>query len=324
MLTTDIDRDRRLNSQEVGSDLDVTFSQSLRDGDAQTWIVEYRPSNRFEARLVSDDEDMASVGFRHDVSFGGVRRAARPVARRTEARVSSVMLTGDLIAPEARLRELLSLADGDRFDFGEWQRDRDRLLQFYQDQGHLTARVNATRKDADAGVVLAYASVAGPRTEIVVRGADVPAAEMAELRRAWGDAVFDSFLIDEATQIVRRALAREGYLQAQVMARLDRTGTSSAGTSALASETETVTLTIDVMPGPRTNNVSVRIQGADPALTEQLSAEVMIRGLAARVATDPERRGLMTEYLRTVDICARGSRPALRSSRAMPRSCRSP
>jgi outer membrane protein assembly factor BamA/autotransporter translocation and assembly factor TamB len=297
VLTTDLDPTSRLTfGKRFGSDLDVTFSQSLRDGDAQTWIVEYRPSNRFEARLVSNDEDMASLGFRHDMSFGGVRRVERPVARRTETRVASVVLTGDLIAPEAQLRDLLSLNDGDRFDFGEWQRDRDRLLQFYQDQGHLTARVNATRKDADAGVVLAYASVAGPRTEIVVRGADVPAAAMAELRRAWGDAVFDSFLIDEATQIVRGALAREGYLQAQVMARLDR----NAGAVAPTSETETVTLTIDVMPGPRTNNVRIRIQGADPALTEQLSAEVMIRGLAERVATDPgnvERE--LTEDLRS-------------------------
>ena len=75
----------------------------------------------------------------------------------------SLVLTGTLIVPEARVRDLLSLEEGDRFDFGEWQRDRDRLLQFYQDQGHLTARVNAARMDADGGVVLAYTIVPGPR-----------------------------------------------------------------------------------------------------------------------------------------------------------------
>jgi outer membrane protein assembly factor BamA/autotransporter translocation and assembly factor TamB len=301
VLATDLDPTSRLTfGKRLGSDLDVTFSQSLRDGDAQTWIVEYRPSNRFETRLVSNDEDMASLGFRHDVSFGGVRRVERPVVRRTQARVMSVTLMGDLIAPEPRLRDLLSLTDGDQFDFGEWQRDRDRLLEFYQGQGYLTARVNATRQDADTGVVLAYAVVAGPRTEIVVRGTDLPASVIAELRQAWGDAVLDSFLIDEATQIVRRSLASEGYLQAQVMARLDRTGTSSAEASAPASETETLTLIIDVMPGARTNTVSIRIQGADPTLTEQLSAEVLARGLANRVTTDPGGvEGELTQNLRT-------------------------
>jgi outer membrane protein assembly factor BamA/autotransporter translocation and assembly factor TamB len=306
VLTTDLDPTSRLTfGKRLGSDLDVTFSQSLRDGDAQTWIVEYRPSNRFETRLVSNDEDMASLGFRHDVSFGGVRRVERPVVRRTQTRVASVELTGDLITPEPRLRDLLSLTEGDQFDFGEWQRDRDRLLEFYQAQGHVTARMNATRKDAETGVVLAYAVMAGPRTDIVVRGTDLPAPVVAELRQAWADAVFDSFLIDEATQIVRRALAPQGYLQAQVMARLERSagasaGTGSAETSAAAAATETVTLFIDVMPGARTNTVSIRIQGADATLTEQLSAEVLTRGLENRVATDPGGvEGELTEYLRT-------------------------
>ena len=80
------------------------------------------------------------------------------------------------------------------------------------------------------------------------------------------------------------------------MARLDRSGAASTP----ASEADMVTLTIDVMPGPRTNTVTIRIQGADSALTDQLSAEVMARGLTNRVATDPgsvERE--LTEYLRT-------------------------
>jgi outer membrane protein assembly factor BamA/autotransporter translocation and assembly factor TamB len=297
VLTTDLDPTSRLTfGKRFGNDLDVTFSQSLRDGDAQTWIVEYRPSNQVETRLISNDEDMASLGFRHDVSFGGIRRATRPVVRRTQTRVAAVGVTGDLIAPEARLRDVLSLSEGDQFDFGEWQRDRDRLLGLYQLQGHLTARVNATRKDADAGVVLTFTVVAGPRTEIVVRGTELPAAVVDALRQAWGDAVFDSLLIDEATQIVRSALANERYLQAQVMARLDRNGTGAPA----AAETDVVTLTVDVMTGPRTNAVSIRIQGTDGTLAEQLSAEVVTRGLAERVATDPgsvERE--LTEYLRT-------------------------
>ncbi|HEY6359993.1 MAG TPA: translocation/assembly module TamB domain-containing protein [Vicinamibacterales bacterium] len=290
VLTADLDPTSRLTfGKGFGSNLDVTLSQSLRDGDAQTWIVEYLPSRQIELRLVSDDDDLFSFGLRHDMSFGGARRtaAAPAVRRRADLRVTTVAIQGALVAPEARVRDLLSLAEGDRFDFGEWQRDRDRVEQFYQAQGYLTARITATRMEADAGVTLTYTVTPGPRTEIVVEGMDVPAAVMAELRQAWAESVFESFLIEEATEIVSRALAQQGYLQAKVSARM-------------MEAVETQTLTIDAVPGPRTATVTVEIQEVEGPLREQVSAEVALRRLADRAATDPGGVGReLTEYLRT-------------------------
>ena len=277
VLTTELDPTSRLTFGKSIGDLNVTLSQSLRDGDAQTWIVDYLPSRQIELRLVSDDDDLLSYGFRHDLSFGGTRRVATAPAapRRVDPRVASVMLAGDLIVPEARVRGELSLTDGDRFDFAEWQDDRDRLLALYQAQGHLTARVTANRMDTGDGVALTYTIVPGPRTDIVVEGAELPAAVMSELRSAWADTVFETFLVEEATGIVSRALAQERYLQAKVSARLVR------------ASPDTLTLAIDVMRGPRTGAVRVRIDGADDALNERLSVEVAARGLADRAATDP-------------------------------------
>ncbi len=72
ILTTDLDPTSRLTfGKRFSTDLDVTLSQSLRDGDAQTWIVEYRPAAQVEVRLVADDENLGTLGFRHDLSFGG-------------------------------------------------------------------------------------------------------------------------------------------------------------------------------------------------------------------------------------------------------------
>src|SRR5262249_57896078 len=69
-VATVVDPTSRLTfGKNLGSNVDVTFSQSLRDSDAQTWIVEYLPTRRVDLRLVSDDEDLRSYGFRHDVSF---------------------------------------------------------------------------------------------------------------------------------------------------------------------------------------------------------------------------------------------------------------
>ena len=43
-VATELDPTTRLTfGKSLGPDVDVTFSQSLRDGDAQTWIVDYLP-----------------------------------------------------------------------------------------------------------------------------------------------------------------------------------------------------------------------------------------------------------------------------------------
>ena len=294
VMTTELDPTSRLTFGKSFGNLNVTLSQSLRDGDAQTWIVDYLPSRQIELRLVSDDDNLFSYGFRHDLSFGGTPRAAaaRAAPRRAEARVASVMLTGELIVAEERLRDALSLSEGDVFDFSAWQDDRDRMLALYHELGYLTTRVNATRTEGDAGVALTYSIVAGPRTEIVVRGVALPDAVMSELRAAWTDTVFESFLVDEATDIVRRALARQGSLQGQVMARVE-------------SSPEALTLTIDVMPGPRTQAVTVRMQGVDEALAEKLSAEIVARGLVDSAATDPARvEQAVTDSLRQAGYLA--------------------
>lgn len=237
-LTTQLDPTSRLTfGKAIGDDVDVTFSQSLRDGGAQTWIVDYLPSRQIDLRLVSDDDDLRTYGFRHDLSFGGPRRARAAEASRrraAEPRITAVVIAGETGILEARVREVLSLDVGDRFDFVEWQDDRDRITALYQRQGYLTARVSAAR----AATVLTYAIAPGPRTALVVRGATLPPSVVNEIRRTWADSFFDGFLEDEAADIARRALAQEGYPNAEVTAQL----TDADGTR---------TLTIDATPGPR-------------------------------------------------------------------------
>jgi outer membrane protein assembly factor BamA/autotransporter translocation and assembly factor TamB len=242
-LATEVDPTARLTfGKSLGRNLDVTFSQSLRDSDAQTWIVDYLPVRQVALRLVSDDQDLRSYEFKHDVSFGAARVGAqRPTAarRRAEApRVTSVMLQGDLAFPEAQVRKRLSLTEGDRFDYIQWQRDRDRLQDFYIEQRHFAARVNASRRSDSTMTALVYDVMAGPETAIVVNGATLDRAVVDRLEAAWATAVFDGFLVDEARDIVRNALIAAGYGQPEVRPALQMVGAVR-------------TLTIDVEPGDK-------------------------------------------------------------------------
>ena len=164
-VAAQVDPTTRLTfGKSIGPDVELTFSQSLRDGDAQTWIVEYLPLRGLELRLVSDDEDLRSYGFRHDVAFGGPPRPvqASTASRPAPARVSALSVSGDLALPEERVRGVLRLGPGDRFDFVEWQDDRDRLEALYIDAGYLTARITPQRSETADGIALEYQITAGP------------------------------------------------------------------------------------------------------------------------------------------------------------------
>ena len=87
-----------------------------------------------------------------------------------QPRVSAVRLMGDLRFPEPQVRGVLRLNEGDRFDFINWQEDRDRLERFYQRQQHWAARITTNRAESGAGVELTYTIDAGPETRIRVMG----------------------------------------------------------------------------------------------------------------------------------------------------------
>jgi len=301
-VATEVDPTSRLTfGKSLGRNVDLTFSQSLRDAAAQTWIVEYLPLRRAEVRVVSGDDDLRSYGFRHDMSFGGAAAPAPtaasasapavarslPLLRSTQGRVADVVITGQLAFPEDRLRGLLRLKAGDRFDFGRWQDDRDRLEAFYHQNEHLAARVNASRMTAGEAVTLTYAIDAGPRTAITVTGVELDRNVVQRLENAWAGSIFDEFLVDEATQIVKDTLVEQGYVQPMVTARV-------------VAEADIKRLLIEAMPGNRSRETRIRIQLADEELTRDLEARVAERRLAEQVIQDP---GVvvreLTDYLRS-------------------------
>ena len=289
-VATELDPTTRLTfGKSLGPDVDLTFSQSLRNGDAQTWIVEYLPLRGLEARLVSDDDDLRSYGFRHDVAFGGPGRATRtavPSRQTQNARVAAVRFSGELVLPEARLRDVLRLGPGDRFDFANWQADRDRLDEMYRREGYLTARVTPSRSDGPDEVSLDYQIVAGPETRILVTGIDLTPALRSRLETAWIQSVFDDFLVDEAEQIVREELARDRYLQPLVSMRV-------------LEENDTKTLSIMVDRGGRTERTIVRVEGVDEPLASEITARLAEGGVVDGAVSNPaavERE--VTDYLR--------------------------
>ena len=272
----------------IGTDVELTYSQSLRDGDAQTWIVDYRPISQLNLRLVSDDDNMRAYEFRHDLSIGGgpVERRASVERVAADVRVADLTITIDGGIPEARLRQVLRLEPGDRFDFLEWQSDRDRLETLLRREGRLEARVDARRQQRDDGVVLAYGIAAGPATRIVVTGYMLAADTRRALEDAWTQSVFDDFLKEEADGLVRAALAAEGFLEPQLAIEL------------LPGDPKTLQIAIE--PGARATGQRVTIDaGGDTALARNLEQWLRERGLDSVWRGPDEIQDALTAELRS-------------------------
>ena len=237
LISGDVDPAARLTlGKRLGSGVELVYSQNLADS-GFTWVTNYTGPHGLSARLLILDDNSRSYEFRHE-PIGAGRRPRR--SRQPGPRIVAVSVTGTPGFTEKEVRRHLGLTEGDRFTFGAWQRDRDRLARFYQTQAFLEARISARRQPAEreGQVLLEYAIVRGPSTRTVVRGATLPDAVRDRIARRWATSLFDAFLEKDAKTIVREHLYREGFLNASVGAAV-----------ALDSPTGVKTLTIDVASG---------------------------------------------------------------------------
>jgi len=251
LVAGDVDPAARLTlGKRLGSNVELVYSQNLADS-GFTWITSYAGSYGLSGRLLVFDDQSRSYEFRHEPPIGAGRTRQRP--RPPGPRIIGVRIDGTPGFPEKAVRGRLRLTEGDRFTFGEWQDDRDRLERFYHAQGFLEARIRARRLPADRAegpvpnetaasrvdsVRLEYTITRGPATRLIARGAALPEAIRDRIVGRWTSALFDGFLERDARTIVREHLYRQGYLNAAVTAAV-----------ALDASREVKTLEIDVVPG---------------------------------------------------------------------------
>jgi outer membrane protein insertion porin family len=249
LVAGDVDPASRLTlGKRIGDNVEVAYSRNLADK-GFTWSTTYNAPFGTSFRLLLLDDQSRSYEFRHEPNLGSSPRTRPDRPRRPK--IEAVRFGGTPGVTEEELRSHVKLTEGDRFDFAAWQEDRDRLTEWYRSQGFLEARVTARRQNgattgapapeperdtADPGdpapVVLDYTIERGQRTNLVVRGTELPDPVRDRVLARWSTAVFDGFLERDARAIVREHLYREGYLQARVDAYV--TAGDSTGLKTLA------------------------------------------------------------------------------------------
>ena len=299
LMATNTNPSARLTvAKDLSRDVEVVFSQSLRKSGDITWIAIYRPLRNVELRGTTLDDNSRAYEFRHELSFGGgVSRtrndASGPVA--TAPRVAAVQFTGTPGFSKAELRRAIRLNASDRFDFYRWQQDQDRLAAFYHARDFLEARIQARRRadgpgNGEPGVTLVYEIARGPRATLAIGGFALPRGLIDDMKVAWGQAVFDGFLLDDLQTMARRALAGQGHLQAQV-------------TAAVTSppESEIKEIAIRIAAGPRFDDRRIVFSGNERIATSALDTIVQTRGPGVTPWLNPSDLELALEqYYRSI------------------------
>ena len=220
-------------SKRVFPEVEVIFSQSLRESGEITYVVAYEPFRHFEFRFAQLDNRDRSYEFRNDLSFGGGGTAVDFSRRQPTEVVRDVYIAVFGGLSEDDIRSRLRITEGRHFDFYKWQRDRDRLLKLFNERGFFEARLTA-RRDPSAPakpqpghlspVDLGYTIETGPPTELRISGMDLPDSTRRMLIQLWQDTPVDSLLGDEFTSRLRPWLADHGYLRPTIATTIEHEG----------------------------------------------------------------------------------------------------
>lgn len=270
-------------SKDVGRQIEVVLSQNLKSGDL-TWLATYRPRRGLAGRVVSDDQGDRSYEFRQEVMVGGsAERGGRAPAVRP--RVARVVFAGDARTDGRELEDRIALRRGRRFDFYRWTEDRNRVLAFYHERGYYEARVSATRQPiagetGESAYELIYDVRRGPRTSLVVTGAELPRDLLRRMVEEWQRSVFTGFLVDDYTALVRTALAGRGWVEAQAEVAVEAPSTGGPAPEK--------TIRVHVAPGPRYPDRAVAWSGNREFSSSRLDAALAARDLSAAVWVNPD------------------------------------
>ena len=284
LVSSDVEPSTRLTvSKRLGQRFELVLSENLDDSEL-TWVIVYRPRPRYEVRVSSSDGEDNTLEFRHEIGFGPGYSAQPTVVRAQKVPdvVARITVSGDPGFNPADVRDALDLHEGDRFDFREWSKDRERIRRFYSDRRYYAVRVAPTRTVGHATperreITLDYRIVRGPRTELEVVGYPASGRLIEVLENAWADALLQELLAEELETAARGHLIDDGYLRARVDVTLD------------SSQPAIQRATVHVTPGSRTTTRQLTFEGNHALPTTELQALASEQALPAAVWKDSAR-----------------------------------
>jgi outer membrane protein assembly complex protein YaeT len=281
LIANEADPNARLTvGEDIADDLELVYSVNLTDSNDQIWLADYDITRRFQMRGVRQSDSTFRFDVRHDLRYGGRPEPAR--VRRERPSVGGVSIVGDGNIPEAELRALLKLEEGDAFSFFVMRDRIEDVERLLEQRGHLQSRVRLQRDGDGRTVNVSLNVTAGPRVTLVFKGMTPPAKVVDEIQTKWRRGVFDTQRIDDSLEVLRAWLMRDNYLDPKLQGTIEE----------LNSEERRVRF--DIESGTRFTSVILAFEGANGIPADELDKIVNQQNLERALFTDPTQ---VTELL---------------------------
>ncbi len=231
--------------RDIARNLQLVFSQGLRESEQRTFMLDYRPLENLNLRAVKQDNDSYQFGVLHELRFGLKQERTGPVlaAGAKGALIDKIDLGGELGLPRRTVMKRLKLKEGKRFDYFAFRKDLERLEKLYLENGFLEYGVDDRKEEVDGRAVLTYRISAGPRVRLVFSGAEISPSTAAGARRLWMEGTFSGQRMEDVRKLLETELYGNGHYQLEI--RFEEREVSP----------EAKTVVIDISPGPRYDGI---------------------------------------------------------------------
>ncbi|MGB7294487.1 MAG: translocation/assembly module TamB domain-containing protein [Candidatus Aminicenantales bacterium] len=289
--------------QHITPELELVLSQSLKNSQNTTAILNYKPRREINLRAAKHDDDSYRFDIQREVRFGLPGEPA-PLQGRREGRsrlVGSLVLEGNLGLDERTVRRSLKLSPGKRFDVVRYHDDLDRLRRLYEKNDYLSHFISAKKDEIDGGMDLVYRIESGPKIRIGYEGAEIPASLKRKVRALWTGGKLRGLAGDDVREEIRRHFCRQGYYKVEV--RLKES--SGAGGERV--------VTFQVVQGIRYRKLEIDFRGVGSLSPRSLTGLLKKSGLLKEIFVSPQAvtRGLEGYYRQRGFLLAQAGPPEI-------------
>jgi outer membrane protein assembly complex protein YaeT len=205
--------------QQIASDLELIFSQGLRETDERTIILDYNPVRNLNLRGIKQDNNAYQFSTTHELRFGLKKQELIGPAYSIEKKgppIKDIEFQGRMGLSRKSIAKQLKLKPGKHFDFFVLQRGLERIKKLYLKNNYLEFELDYEKKEVEDKVTLILHISAGPKVFLRLRGAEISSSTLSEAERLWMEGSFQKKRVEDVRMLIRKKLFERGYYQTKI------------------------------------------------------------------------------------------------------------
>ena len=281
--------------EDITRDLSLAYSMNLINGGDQIWAAQYALTRQFTTQATRQQDNSYRFEFRHDIRLGsatvgrtGSARTGAQGSARSE--IGEIRFTGEVNFAKNTLLKHLNAASGNRYDFQKVQRGLDKLHDLYTSESHLESDIRMRREVNDGIVDIEIDIEPGPVVRFSFEGFHIASKTRRDVENAWIDGVFEAGRVEDAVAVLRRAMIKDGYLEAEILVEVENFAENVKDVGQMVRDVK-----FHITPGLHYSGVRVRFPGATEISEEKLRDAIKNAGFESDVYADP---GKVSAFIR--------------------------